>query len=195
MLADVLRDKENEIQKEVDEKAAGHRTWQNKWPDLTPWPLTPVAEEDSPMTFRKVAVEYMPTPPASIIAESPKDVEMADGEAADREEEESVAIRYMSPPPPDDAQNFISYRRRIGRGGRLMIDRRGFRLQSTEGIDPRVLERFKYDRDDDDEDGPASYMIDPCDPYHMLFRANHLSNRELSGQRPGQTQAARPQPT
>ncbi|KAI9884078.1 MAG: Calcineurin subunit B [Watsoniomyces obsoletus] len=193
-LSDVLRDKENEIKKEVDERAAGHRTWQNKWPDMTPYPLTPVAEEDLAMNFRKVAVEYMPTPPASTTAESPKDVvEMAadgvvmtDGEG----EEESVTIRYMSPPSPGIESNMISYRRRIGRGGRLMIDRRGFRLQSTEGIDPRVQERFKYDRDDDDEDGPISYTVDPHDQYHMLYRATQLTYRELNPQRPGQNQAA-----
>lgn len=55
-----------------------------------------------------------------------------------------------------------------------MIDRRGMRLQSKEElehVDDIVVDRFKYDRDDDDEDEVPTYVIDPNDISSMRYRA------------------------
>lgn len=55
-----------------------------------------------------------------------------------------------------------------------MIDRRGMRLQSKDELDQvndMVVDRFKYDRDDDDEDEVPTYVIDPNDISSMRYRA------------------------
>ena len=55
-----------------------------------------------------------------------------------------------------------------------MIDRRGMRLQSKEelnGLDDIVVDRFKFDRDDDDEDEVPIYTVEPNDIANMRYRA------------------------
>lgn len=52
------------------------------------------------------------------------------------------------------------------------MDRRGLRLQSPEDIDPIILDRYKYDRDDEDEQ--PTYMVDPYDTANMRYRATML---------------------
>lgn len=51
-----------------------------------------------------------------------------------------------------------------------MIDRRGMHPPSKEGIDGTVLERFKYDQDDEDDE--PTYLIDPYDVFSMRYRAS-----------------------
>jgi len=55
-----------------------------------------------------------------------------------------------------------------------MIDRRGMRLQSKDELDQLdeiVVDRFKFDRDDDDEDEVPTYTVDPNDISNMRYRA------------------------
>jgi len=80
----------------------------------------------------------------------------------------AVSVRYALPsqlsPPPDpvSGQRYSapSFRRRVGRGGRLMIDRRGFSTPSSvkEYVDPMILDRFSYDRDSDDDEDSQNVM-------------------------------------
>ena len=53
----------------------------------------------------------------------------------------------------------------------MLIDRRGMHLQSKEGLDEAVVDRFKYDRDDDDDEEIPTYLIDPYDISSMRYRA------------------------
>ena len=52
-----------------------------------------------------------------------------------------------------------------------MIDRRGMRLQSTEGLDDIVVDRYKFDHDEDEDEIPM-YPVDPYDIPRMRYRAH-----------------------
>jgi len=55
-----------------------------------------------------------------------------------------------------------------------MIDRRGMHLPSKEGIDATVLDRFKYDQDDEDDE--AIFLVDPYNVFSMRYRASFFGN-------------------
>jgi len=112
----------------------------------------------------------LPTPPASISSEHMGDV-TADYSSPSRGNDESITVRYESPSYDEPGQNQPSFRRRYGRGGRLMIDRRGMRLQSTEGLDDTVVDRYKFDQDEDEDEIPT-YPIDQYDIPRMRYRAH-----------------------
>ncbi|KAG7127816.1 Enhancer of polycomb-like protein 1 like [Verticillium longisporum] len=60
-----------------------------------------------------------------------------------------------------------AFRRRIGRLNRLWIDRRG--LASPPREDDDASDRWKYDQDDDED--PPMYEVDPFDTRALKFRA------------------------
>ena len=160
-------------QESIDIRVAQHKKWNEGWVDLTIAPLTPPLEMNSGSNFRTATTEYLPTPPASASTEHVGEV-VTDSGLAKRQAADPVPVRYASPSYDGPWQSQTSFRRRIGRGGRLMIDRRGMRLQSKEELDqldPIVVDRFKFDRDDDDEDEVSTYVIDPNDIASMRFRA------------------------
>lgn len=71
-----------------------------------------------------------------------------------------------------------------------MIDRRGMHMRPTEGLDDILVDRFKFDHDDDDDESPV-YRIDPFDISRMRYRA------KIAGSHFGQSQVQaprRPQP-
>ena len=167
-------------------KMAQHARWNENYIDWTRAPLTPPLEADS-FNFRPAMTEYLPTPPASVESEHSRDATVADGNSPSRKQDSTVAVKYTSPSYDGPARNQPAFRRRVGRGGRMMIDRRGMRLQSKEGLDPVLLERFKFDQDEDDEDDASTYLTDPCDINNMRYRA------AISGSYPphGQMQTVR----
>ncbi|KAI9826885.1 MAG: Enhancer of polycomb-like protein 1 [Thelocarpon impressellum] len=189
LLKDMLAEKENEIQKEIDQKIAQHRNWNNGYLDLTRSPLTPVSEHGCGASFRTAVTEYLPTPPASASSEDSGGANHADVGSPSRAREDSVTVRYASPTYDGPSQNQPSFRRRIGRGGRVMVDRRGLHVQSKEGIDPRILDRFKYDQDD--EDDQAVYLVDQFDTLSMRYRATIVGTHQAA-QRAAQAHAVRP---
>ena len=136
---------------------------------MTRAPLTPPLEESMASSFRTAVAEYLPTPPASVSSEHSGDA-VADLGSPSRGKDDSVAVRYALPSYDGPCKSQPSFRRRIGRGGRLMIDRRGMRLQSKEGLDEIAVDRFKYDQDEDDEE--PTYLIDPYDISSMRYRAS-----------------------
>ena len=136
-------------------------------------PLTPPLEANGGSSFRTATTEYLPTPPASASSEHVGDAPI-DVDSPKRHKVDPIPVRYASPSYDGPWQSQTSFRRRIGRGGRLMIDRRGMRLQSKEelnGLDDIVVDRFKFDRDDDDEDEVPIYTVDPNDISNMRYRA------------------------
>ena len=169
-LQDVLAEKENEIEREINTKITQHQKWNEGYVDMTKAPLTPPLEESIGSSFRTAVTEYLPSPPASVSSEHSGDA-VADMGSPSRSRADPVTVRYASPSYNGSCRSQPSFRRRIGRGGRLMIDRRGMHLQSKEGLDDAVVDRFKYDRDDDDDDDVSTYLIDPYDISSMRYRA------------------------
>ena len=175
-LQDVLAEKENEIEREIEQKISQHRKWNEGYIDMTRAPLTPTLEDGMNLSFRTAVTEYLPTPPASVSSEHSGDAP-PDVDAPTRTKEDSVTVRYASPTYDGPFRSQPSFRRRIGRGGRLMIDRRGMHLQSKEGIDSTLLDRFKYDQDDEDDE--AIFLADPYNVLSMRYRASFFGgNRD-----------------
>lgn len=118
------------------------------------------------------------TPPSSVTSDS------LDQGSPVADKSETAMLRFASPPPDDEPRGQPAYRRRIGRGGRLWIDRRGMSA-GTRSLDADVADRFKYDHDDDDE--PPTYEYDPYDLKALKFRATiplpaHLHLQRSLGQ-------------
>ena len=171
-LQDVLAEKENEIEREIEQKISQHRKWNEGYIDLTRAPLSPTLEQGTSSSFRTAVTEYLPTPPASVSSEQSGDP-LPDVHP-NRVKDNSVTVRYASPTYDGPFHTQPSFRRRIGRGGRLMIDRRGMHLPSKEGIDATVLDRFKYDQDDEDDE--AIFLVDPYNVFSMRYRASFSGN-------------------
>lgn len=184
-LQEYLAEKENQVQQFIETKIHQHAEWNKGWVDMTRAPLTPPVEGNGGSSFRTATTEYLPTPPASAssehAAETPIDVN-----SPRRQKTEPVAVRYASPSYDGPWQSQTSFRRRIGRGGRLMIDRRGMRLHSKselDELDDIIVDRFKFDRDDDDEDDVPVYTVDSSDLPNMRYRAKltqqiHMMRRQ-----------------
>lgn len=66
-----------------------------------------------------------------------------------------------------------------------MIDRRGMHLRPSEGLDDILVDRFKFDHDDDGDESPV-YGIDPFDISRMRYRA------KIAGSHHGQSQVQAP---
>ncbi|KAL8675964.1 MAG: hypothetical protein Q9186_007461 [Xanthomendoza sp. 1 TL-2023] len=172
-LQDVLAENERQIQEEIEVRIAQHKQRSQGYLDMTRAPLTPPLEENTGSSFRTATTEYLPTPPASISSEH-----SGDATAGSRlpgllglVKDQAVAVRYASPSYDGPPGSQPSFRRRIGRGGRLMIDRRGMRVPSREGLKDTVADRYKFDREDDEDELPT-YQVDQYDIKSMRYRAN-----------------------
>ena len=154
--------------------------------DSTKAPLTPPLEVNMRSSYLNAKIDVpLPTPPASISSEHMADLP-AEYNSPSRGNDESITVRYESPSYVEPGQNQPSFRRRIGRGGRLMIDRRGMRLQSTEGLDDLVVDRYRFDQDEDEDEVPT-YLVDPYDIPSMRYRA-HVHAQSQASKRAGQAQ-------
>ncbi|KAG4429648.1 hypothetical protein IFR05_014869 [Cadophora sp. M221] len=164
LLSDLMTQKENALQVEIEEKAQQHRKWNLGHVDLTREPLSPVHGQGSEMGFRPATAQYqyLMTPPSSVTSES------FDHPSPAQEKPEPFSFRYDSPPEEDEPRGQPAYRRRIGRGGRLWIDRRGMSAPQK-GVDSEMSDRWRYDQDDDDEQ--PVYEMDPYDTKALRFRA------------------------
>jgi enhancer of polycomb-like protein len=164
MLSDVLAQKENLLQREIEEKTQQHRKWNANHIDLTREPLSPVNGRGPDTGFRPATAQYqyLMTPPSSVTSETFEQPSVA------QENIEPAKFRYDSP-EEDDNRSRPAYRRRIGRGGRLWIDRRGM-SSSVKTLDDEIrADRYKFDEDDDDEQ--PVYEMDPYDTRALKFRA------------------------
>lgn len=179
-LSDFLADQQIEIQRRIESKIAGHVKWNEGYIDMTRAPLTPPLEENVRSSFRTAMTEYLPTPPASISSEHSGEV-IGDAGSPLHGKDDSIAVRYASPSFDGPCQSQPSFRRRFGRGGRLMIDRRGMRLQSKEGLNESIVDRFKFDNDDDDDE-VSMYVVDPYDISSMRYRARMSGSHHIQPQ-------------
>lgn len=184
MLSDLMAQKENALHNEIEEKAQQHRKWNNNHVDLTREPLSPVHGQGFEAGFRPATAQYqyLMTPPSSVTSES------FDQPSPSMEKPESFALGYNSPSEEEEPRGQPAYRRRIGRGGRLWIDRRGM-SSSAKLAEATVSDRWKYDQDDDDEQ--PVYEMDPYDTKALRFRASIPYPPHLLSQRPQVGQMAR----
>lgn len=167
---------ENEIQLNVEK----HIRWNDGYIDKTTFPLSPEPElHEEPQFLPAMAAEYLPTPPASVSEDesAEKDVEMKDVSRS------STPFRYASPDDEHDRQPMPAFRRRIGRGGRTIMDRR-FPIR-TKLMDD---DRFKYDRDSDDEEDD---LFDESFMGQATRQANERSLLLISSLRDQQAATAR----
>ncbi|TQB68914.1 Enhancer of polycomb-like protein 1 [Monascus purpureus] len=163
LLDDVQAEKENEIVREIKQNIAKHVKWNEGYVDLTRRPLSPPPESTFQVAFRPAITTQLPTPPSS-----------------NASEEMETALDTQSPHHRDQlipqamdidagAKRIPSFRRRIGRGGRLMIDRRNLAARYKADMDPLTIDRFKFDREDSDEE--STYERDKYDIQVMQHRA------------------------
>ncbi|KAF8472440.1 enhancer of polycomb-like-domain-containing protein [Kalaharituber pfeilii] len=134
--------------------------------DFTEMPISNLEIPKPQDDYRGVQTYYLPSPPPSAspvsspvahpIDDLPKIVTV-------RSEQATYGRNKHLP----------SYRRRYGRGGRLMIDRKYLPVESPKEIDPIVADRFKYDRGDDEFE--YEYQVDPFSTLALQLRARLLS--------------------
>ncbi|KAK2764888.1 Enhancer of polycomb-like protein 1 [Arachnomyces sp. PD_36] len=189
LLEDVQADKENEILRDIKANITKHANWNEGYIDLTRAPLTPTSEKNFNEDFRPaITTEYLPTPPASDSSDHLHESRaVADPGSPLPRERLPMTVRHTTPSEDDSSRAMPSFRRRIGRGGRMLIDRRNMSCRSTADIDPIKLDRFKYDQDDDDDE--PIFERDPFDIQIMQHRA-YLSAKSRD-QAAAQAQVAR----
>jgi enhancer of polycomb-like protein len=156
----------------IEDNLVKHQKWNVGWVDATWRPITPPLEQAAAKSdFRTVFTEsQLPTPPASV-----SDDEGADNMAVVRTNapdtpRRNARIRFGTPPDDVPFQDQSRYRRRIGRGGRIMIDRRGVKRQKLEDgqLDERVADRWKYSGDSSEDE--QTYPVDWTDNLHIRYR-------------------------
>ena len=163
LLEDVQAEKENEILREIKQNIAKHIKWNEGYVDLTRRPLSPSPERTYDVAFRPAITTQLPTPPSSNASE---DMDTAlDLRSPSRQDQ--LLPRAMD--IDEGTKRIPSFRRRIGRGGRLMIDRRNLAAHHKADMDPLMADRFKYDREDSDEE--TTYERDKYDIQIMQHRA------------------------
>ncbi|WYZ38967.1 hypothetical protein EsH8_III_000881 [Colletotrichum jinshuiense] len=168
-LADKLAEKENELRTDVESKVHNHRKWNQNHVDLTRDPLSPVKEQGMEASFRPAKTQYLMTPPASTSSDSDAmDVDEDTDPVAERGNMSVFQFTAGGGGKEKPPNSQPAFRRRIGRLGRLWIDRRGMttppRVEGEEYSD-----RWKFDQDDEDE--TPVYEVDPYDTRALKFRA------------------------
>ncbi|OAL22787.1 hypothetical protein AYO22_06695 [Fonsecaea multimorphosa] len=154
-LEEVTAAREREIQKEIQTNVEKHIRWNEGFVDKTMAPLSPDLEDDYPSPgehFREAmaATEYLPTPPASISDEESQEPPNGTDVVMKDVSRPSTPFRYASPADEESVGHMPSFRRRIGRGGRIIIDRRLPRMRRDSADDWSKDDRFKFDSDDED---------------------------------------------
>jgi enhancer of polycomb-like protein len=148
-LEDVENDKQRGVLSEINQNIEKHTRWNEGWKDKTMWPLTPDSEPDLELDsggYRQAIATTYPTPPTSQSEDEDTNAVAIVDKRASRA---STPSGYFSPPEDGTSREYASYRRRIGRGGRVLVDRRlpSYRRgQAVEEYDP-----FKYDNSDESD--------------------------------------------
>lgn len=156
----------------IEDNLVKHQKWNVGWVDATWRPITPPLEQAAAKSdFRTVFTEsQLPTPPASVSDDEGADTMAVVRTNAPDTPRRNARIRFGTPPDDVPFQDQSRYRRRIGRGGRVMIDRRGVKRQKLEDsqIDERVADRWKYSGDSSEDE--QTYSVDWTDNLHIRYR-------------------------
>ncbi|EUC44116.1 hypothetical protein COCMIDRAFT_99048 [Bipolaris oryzae ATCC 44560] len=176
----------------IEDNLVKHQKWNVGWVDATWRPITPPLEPAAAKSdFRTVFTEsQLPTPPASV----------SDGEGADAtavaplskqpDPQRTARIRFATPPEDVPFHDQSRFRRRIGRGGRMMIDRRGVKRQKTEKYDDRLADRWRFAGDSSEDD--ETYPVDWTDNLHIRYRIMIERQGEKVAQQPPPGPSRRP---
>ncbi|KAL3495611.1 enhancer of polycomb-like-domain-containing protein [Aspergillus germanicus] len=176
-------EKENEILRDIKANIAKHIKWNEGYVDFTRAPLSPSPERTFDASFRPAITTQLPTPPSSASSEHMMMDTSLDTPGPISFRDKLAAHALMT---REDANKIPSFRRRIGRGGRLLIDRRNLAAKCKVELDPWKADRFKYDQEDSDED--LDYEMDQYDIQLMQNRAIMLA--KARDQAHAQAQAA-----
>lgn len=169
-LDDQLAKKSEMIDGFIEENLNKHQKWNVGWVDATWRPITPPLEQSAAKSdFRRVFTDsQLPTPPASVSSEEAGDAMAVERANKQVEPRRSARIRFATPPDDVPYQDQSRFRRRTGRGGRVMIDRRGVKRQKLEAIDERVADRWKFAGDSSEDE--QTYPVDWTDNLHIRYR-------------------------
>jgi enhancer of polycomb-like protein len=150
LLEEVQAEKENDILRDIKQNISKHIKWNEGYVDHTRAPLSPSPERTfDTAAFRPAFTAQLPTPPSS---------EASDNNMMD------TSLDVMSPlfardkfashamELHEEPHKLPSFRRRIGRGGRLLVDRRNVAARCPIELDPLKADRFKYDQEDSDDE-------------------------------------------
>ncbi|KAJ5491725.1 Enhancer of polycomb-like protein 1 [Penicillium diatomitis] len=212
LLEDVQAEKENEILRDIKANIAKHIKWNEGFVDHTRAPLSPSPDRTFDATaFRPALTAQLPTPPSS----------ESSGDAVDSSldvtsplfSKERLASRALE--LHDGSHRMPSFRRRVGRGGRLFIDRRNLVARCRADLDPLKADRYKYDQEDSDEEpcySTDAYSIQIMQhraitmakareqaavaaQAHAQAQAQAAQQRRLQAEQAGNAQVANPAPT
>jgi enhancer of polycomb-like protein len=179
LLEEVQAEKENEIIRDIKQNLQKHLKWNEGYVDHTTAPLTPSPKRSFEAAFRPAITTQLPTPPSS---------DSSDANDATIDSLHPYFRDRFASMDMDDDTKMPSFRRRVGRGGRVMIDRRNLATRFKADIDPIILDRFKYDGDDDDDDDLV-FERDKYDIQIMQHRAIMAAKAREVAQMQAQAQA------
>jgi enhancer of polycomb-like protein len=168
LLSEDRAKRESEVNNFIHDSMNRHKLWNQAFVDNTWRPITPPLESGPRNSFREAITEYLPTPPASSTEESKQ--QRGGTQESSKIPEQTIPFRYASP-PIESATPGASFRRRIGRGGRMWIDRRGLsnkRKRDDSEADSVAQERAAFDNDSDDE--ADTWIMNSYDKFHMKHR-------------------------
>ncbi|KAJ5822791.1 hypothetical protein N7447_005131 [Penicillium robsamsonii] len=164
LLEDVQAEKENEILRDIKQNITKHIKWNEGYVDHTRAPLSPSPERIFDVAaFRPAFTAQLPTPPSS---ESSGDMDTSLDVTSPLFSRDKLPAHAME--LHDEPHRMPSFRRRVGRGGRLMIDRRNMGAGKVD-MDPFKADRFKFDQEDSDEE--PDYDTDAYSIQIMQHRA------------------------
>ncbi|KAJ5173856.1 uncharacterized protein N7500_001787 [Penicillium coprophilum] len=147
LLEDVQAEKENEILRDIKQNITKHIKWNEGYVDHTRAPLSPSPERTFDVAaFRPAFTAQLPTPPSS---ESSGEMDTSLDVTSPLFSRDKLTSHTME--LHDEPHRMPSFRRRVGRGGRLMIDRRNMGARKVD-MDPFKADRFKFDQEDSDEE-------------------------------------------
>jgi enhancer of polycomb-like protein len=169
-LDDQLAKKSEMIDGFIEENLMKHQKWNVGWVDATWRPITPPLEQPSSKSdFRRVFTEsQLMTPPASEASEEANDAMAMEKANARLDTSRNARMRFGTPPEDIPYRDQQRFRRRCGRGGRQMIDRRGVKRQKLEAGDERVADRWKFSGDSSEDE--QVYPVDWTDNLHIRYR-------------------------
>ncbi|RAK79732.1 enhancer of polycomb-like protein 1 [Aspergillus fijiensis CBS 313.89] len=165
LLDDVQAEKENEIIRDIKQNITKHIKWNEGYVDFTRAPLSPSPDRTFDAAFRPAITTQLPTPPSSESSDNMPDSAIDTRSAIALPNKLAPHAMELS----EDTSKMPSFRRRIGRGGRLFIDRRNLAARCRVELDPWKADRFKYDQEDSDEE--LDYVRDQFDIQIMQHRA------------------------
>ena len=155
----------------IEDNLVKHQKWNVGWVDATWRPITPPIEQAAAKSdFRTVFTEtQLPTPPASVSDEEDADAMQVDPVNKQLSPRRSARIRFGTPPDDVPFHDQSRFRRRIGRGGRVMIDRRGVKCAKLAAtMDDRQADRWKFSGDSSEDE--QVYPVDWTDNMHIRYR-------------------------